>query len=371
MNDPILHRLRTESTRPDADVPLDAVLATIHARTAGERPGALSRRRRTVRTAAVGVVGAGVVAGVLVLPGLVPGSGPDAVPEPVAAPSPTTEVRDGVVGEDLDADGTVVTAVAYVERARTAVQDVDLSTLVLEVGSTFGVQHPGESALDSSADRTFTAGDGSATRWLSEQDFVASVGTSTVGVEEVKHADPAGPEGQMTYWWVSPAAGVYTQFTLPVENWDDIQEGTIREQLTAQMTDLAAQMDAIQALADQPDVVTSGPEARTVGGRPATCFELSGPGSAAPESETSMWVGGEPGTVDWTRAACFDDATHLPLSDERTEHYYIDGATETSLAVTTSEYTWHPRDEASLALLEPSVTGLREVSQDEFTRLTS
>ncbi|MFB8229885.1 hypothetical protein [Cellulosimicrobium sp. NPDC055967] len=369
MNDPI-HRLRTESARPDADVPFDAVLAAVHARTAGERPGALSRRRRTVRVAAVGAVGAGaVLAGALALPGLTPGSGPDA--EPVAAPSPTAEVRDGVVGEDPGTDGTVVAAVAYVERARTAVQDVDLSTLVLEVGSTFGVQHPGESELDTSADRTFTAGDGSATRWVSEQDSAASVAAPMVGVEEVKHADPAGPEGQMTYWWVSPAAGVYTRFTLPVENWDDIQEGTIREQLTAQMTDLAAQMDAIQALADQPGVVTSGPEARTVGGRAATCFELSGPGSAAPAGEASMWVDGAPGTVDWTRAACFDDETHLPLSDERTEHYLLDGATEPSLSVTTSDYTWHPRDDASLALLEPSVAGLREVSQDEFARLTS
>ncbi|QJW35466.1 hypothetical protein [Cellulosimicrobium protaetiae] len=370
MNDPI-HRLRTESTRPDADVPLDAVLAVIHARTAGERPGVLTRRRRTVRVAAVGGAGAVVLASALALPGLVPGTGPDVRPAPVAAPSPTAEVRDGVVGEDPDDEGTVVAAVAYVERARTAVEEIDLSTLVLEVGSTFGVQHPGEPALDTSASREFTAGDGSATRWVSEKDFVASVAAGTVGVEEVKHADPAGPEGQMTYWWVSPAAGVYTRFTLPVENWDDIPSGTIREQLTAQLTELAAQMDAIRALADQPDVVTSGPEARTVGGRPATCFEISGPGSAAPRSETSMWVGDEPGTVDWTRAACFDDETHLPLSDERTEHYFIDGATETSLAVTTSDYTWHPRDDASLALLAPSVEGLREVSQDEFTRLTS
>lgn len=225
--------------------------------------------------------------------------------------------------------------------------------------------------VDTSADRTFTAGDGSATRWVSEKDSAASVAAPMVGVEEVKHADPAGPEGQTTYWWVSPAAGVYTRFTLPAENWDDVREGTIREQLTAQMADLTAQMEAIRALADQPDVVTSGPEERTVGGRAATCFELSGPGSATPASEAPMWVDGAPGSVDWTRAACFDDETHLPLSDERTEHYLLDGATQPSLSVTTSDYTWHPRDDASLALLEPSVAGLREVSQDEFARLTS
>jgi len=364
--DPI-HRLRSEAG-PDAGAPSDAVLAAVHARTAGERPGHVSRRRRVVGVGAVGAVGVGVLAaGALVLPGLGADGAPEGGTGPVAAPSPSVEVRDGVVGVDPDELGTVQ-AVAYVERARTAVEEVDLATLVLEVESSFGVQHPGDAALDTSVTRDITAGDGSATRWVQEEDSASSAGAGLAGVEEVKHADPAGPEGQTTYWWVSPGDGVYTRFTVPAENWDDVQEGTIRQQLTERIADLAAQMETVRGLADREDVVTSGPEARTVGGRAATCFELAGEGSTGTAGGPEA---GMPETVDWTREACFDDETHLPLSDERSERYVLDDASEPSLVVTTARYTWHPRDEASLALLEPSTDGLREVSQDEYTRLTS
>jgi hypothetical protein len=381
MNDPI-RRLRDESTGPEGGDPFDveAVLAEIHARTAEERPGGLTRRRRTVRLASVGAVGSGLVlAGALVLPGLVPGAGPGAGDLPVAEPSPTAEVRDGVVGEDQTADSTdatVVTAVAYVERARTAVQKVDLTTLVLEVESTFGVQHPGEPALDTSVNRQVTAGDGSAMRWISEKDFGSSVGVETVGDEEVHHVDPAGPEGQMSYWWVSPRAGVYTRFTMPAENWDDIAEGTGQEQASARIAEIGSTLDEVEALAALPDVVTSDPVEQTVAGRAATCFDLSGPGGAAAGAgaeagDPSGALGSFWDATDWTRTTCFDDATDLPLSDTRSQHYYAGDAAEPSLSVDTAEYTWHPKDDASLALLQPSLDGLREVSRDEYVDLTS
>src|SRR5690606_13368033 len=184
---------------PDAGAPSDAVLAAVHARTAGERPGHVSRRRRVVGVGAVGAVGVGVLAaGALVLPGLGADGAPEGGTGPVAAPSPSVEVRDGVVGVDPDELGTVQ-AVSYVDRARTAVEEVDLATLVLEVESSFGVQHPGDAALDTSVSRDITAGDGSATRWVQEEDSASSAGAGLAGVEEVNHADPARPEGEPTH----------------------------------------------------------------------------------------------------------------------------------------------------------------------------
>ena len=59
----------------------------------------------------------------------------------------------------------------------------------------------------------------------------------------------------------------------------------------------------------------------------------------------------------------------LPLSDTQSQHYYTADATEPSLAVDTAQYTWHPKDAAALALLQPSIDGLREVGKDEYVDL--
>ncbi|MBD5785042.1 hypothetical protein IF650_02505 [Cellulosimicrobium terreum] len=378
MTDPIV-RLRAEHrARPgdpfDADLDFDAVRAEIHTRTAGERPGGQTRRRRTLLASAVGAVGAGVVvAGALVVPGLLPDDGPP----PAVAGSPTAHPRDGIVGSAPEGDGivgsapegdgpVVVSAASYVQRARTAVDEVDLTAFVVEHASTFGVQHPGEPELDTSVTRQLTAGDGSGMRWISEKDFAASSTTATTGDEEVHVVDPAGPEGQMTYTWVSPRAGVWTQFTMPPETWDDIEEGTGQEQLASWIEELGSSMEEIEELSTHPDVTTSGPVAETVRGQAATCFDLSGTGAPAGGADPV-----EQETIDWTRTACFDDATHLPLSDSRSSHYEVAEGSEPSLLVTSDEYTWHALDDASRALLQPDLDGLREVSKDEYDRLTS
>ncbi|WP_435737390.1 hypothetical protein V5D56_01995 [Cellulosimicrobium sp. PMB13] len=388
MNDP-LERLRAQAGEGDDRFDGDAVLDEVRRRTDGVAPGDVARRRRLVR-AASGVAGVGaVVAVALVVPTLVVPGGPSR--EGAALALRDGVVRDGVVRDEdfpsgpstdgptaggTDATGgtgaqgaSVIPAVAYAERARSAVETIDLASLVLEVRSTHGVQHPGDAGVDPGTIVEYVAGDGSVSRWISVEEPESWIGTSGEGMEEVHHVDPDGPPGQMTYWWVSAPAGVYTRFTLPPENWDEIQEGTVPEQLATRLDELRSLTDEIEQIAAQEDVTVGAPTATTVAGRDATCFDLTG--QEAPVIDgvpDGAWPGDE--LVEWTRHACFDDATDLPILDRNDVVYQLPDRTEPSFSSTTTEYAWLPLDDTSRALLQPGIDGLREVDKDTFVELT-
>ncbi|MEL7977663.1 hypothetical protein AAG589_17490 [Isoptericola sp. F-RaC21] len=348
----------------------DAVRAEVARRTAGTRPGAETARRRRLRAGAVGValVAAGVAA-VVLLPGLLP---PGDAAAPVAAPSASSAVPTPSESPAADEGATpTVVMAAYVADAREAVDaEAAARAYVLREDETYRIKHPGE-AWDSTVDRNITLGDGTATRYVSVKDFDTAVGASSVGHEEIKQVDPEGPKGQMTYWWLSPADGIYTRFPLSPEEYVSTDEqfpvDPVQDQIVARLDELRGTLDAVEALARTPGVTVGAPSTWERDGLTATCITLSG---GKPEQDVGFGWAIED-TVDWERRVCFDDATELPVLDERSQHYLLEPGAEASQERNTFEYRWLPLDDASRRLVEPDVDGLTEVDEDTYVARTS
>lgn len=352
-----------------------AVRAEIARRTAGTRPGAETTRRRRLRAGAAGLalVAAGVAA-VVVLPGaLPPGDGAAPVEAPVAAPASSAVPTASADPQASEAATPTVVMAAYVADAREAVDaEADEGAYVLREDATYRIKHPGEQ-WDSMADRNITLGDGTATRYVNLKDFDAAVGASGVGQEEVKQVDPDGPEGQMTYWWLSPDDGVYTRFPLAPEEYVSTEESPfgpvdpVQEQIVARLDELRGTLDAVEALSTTPGVTVGAPTSWERDGLTATCLTLSG---GKPEQDVGFGWAIED-TVSWERRVCFDDATELPVLDERSQRYRLEPGAKASQEHNTYEYWWLPLDDETRRLVEPDVDDLTEVDQGTYTARTS
>ena len=372
-------------------VDLERLLDRVHENSDGFVPGGLTRQRRA-RVGAWSVAGVGVVAaaGLVVSGVLAPDDGATPLAEstdsavvtraPSAGPSPTAAPR-GVTGE----------SVVYVEQARAAVADLDLTTMVVSIKDTFGVKHPGEKELSFLSHQDVSAGDGSGTHFTSLPDSPASRYDDS-GDQEVKGFAPGSKPGDpMVHWYISPRHGIYAAVPLSAEATERLP-GLIADEV-AELRNL---LKTVQGMTARDDVVSSAPRETTIHGRRAVCIRSSGDAANASGwyarysdgdvdrviAEDRARMAGlsakdrkrlsEDRPLDWKSRTCFDTETRLPVLYEFDDHYQLSQFTSPSYREQTFEYTWVPQGTAEAKrLLAPDLHGLRKVSFKEFGRLDS
>ncbi len=260
-----------------------------------------------------------------------------------------------------------------------------LKNMIVSIESSDGFKHPDEKKVDTAVTREVIAGDGSASRWTDLKEFDGAVGTDSTGDQEVKKAVAGAKDGRMTYWWVSPRKGAYTEFPLSVGDGDP----SVPRQLKDEVASLGKLLRTVEQMSQLEGVTTSPVSTATIHGKTAVCLRMKGgaatsvgwgvsdgSGSAKKAVEQYRKAAKHDGkkvatdVVDWSSRTCFDPDTERPVLHTYSTHYQLDQFKAPSYSTHTTRYKWLQRKATSEKLVAPDLDGLRKLGYKEYVQLT-